>query len=1174
MLDLEALLQRTLYAPLWPEPVRIVRLQPRGSHYEVIAEGQQSQRLHSRFIDSNTLETLLESQPTPQAFGADPELFALGVEARRIQLGYSIDPFFAVSTSRIDPLPHQLEAVYGHMLHKARLRFLLADDPGAGKTIMAGLLLKELKYRGTLERILIITPANLSDQWRREMQEKFGERFSLLDRHSADAHYDENPWTAQPQLIASMDFAKLEPQRSALERSDWDLVIVDEAHKLSATRYGREIKKSLRYRLGEVLARNSHHCLFLSATPHQGNDESFRLLLALLEPDIFATRELLEEASSQGENPLLLRRLKEDMRDFDGRPLFPKRIVHTPTFKLSASEHKLYEDVSAYVRKHFKLAWQAKQRNVGLAMTVLQRRLASSSYAIARSLERRHQRLCTLYEEVQQWRAQQASQAANNLGGINDNLGDANSYPAEDYDDLPEAERWRMEDMLSERLTLAKNLPDLEREIQELARLKDEAKLLARLAQDRKLEQLRSILAQLPAEEKLLIFTEHKDSLDFLLQVLRQEGHSVTHIDGSMRLEDRVAAEKRFQHEVRILVATEAAGEGINLQFCAVMVNYDLPWNPSRLEQRMGRVHRYGQKFDVHIYNLVAENTREGEVLGRILSKLEAMRAQLGSDRVYDVIGELLSGVALERLIGEHLSGRKSLAEIRALVDAQLSPERLHYLREVTLEALAQRELDLSALRNERQQAQLQRLLPEYSQRFFLAAFNRLGGHAQQRSDGLWRVNVPASLRQVWPQLPTELRHASFDPQHSHAHDFLIPGQALFDAVLAQSLQDAQGSLEQGARFSLPQLSAPGSIAYLELAIVDGSGSTVARRLFACWQQSLDAPLETVAPHILIDALPYHPSDSSHSASTQEDTAATETPTEAAAEANTAKPMPEGGQESPADAQQLTDQAISWAYTTLLENFLAEVRQQRQREVTIRRKYGLRSLEHLLRESTRKLTHYKLQARRGEDMALAIGQEQRRQRDYQLRLERFNKRLQQEESLHPEPARPLAIARLFPLRHDPHSSEDPNENANGDASNNAPDKQPSTPYSSDPVKRRQVEQAAMAKAMAYEREHGRQPEDVSARNVGYDIYSSGRFIEVKGRASHDSSVVMSANEWITANRLGEDYYLYIVSNALHAPQLSVIGNPAQQLADQATQQVVQYYISAEAVARANSDTET
>lgn len=1113
MTTYDRLLDRPLRSPIFPEPVRIIRVEKAGNRQKVTAAGLTTQRLHQRMLDAATMEGLLALVADQRTdFSGDPELFALGVEARRIQLGYTFDPFFAVSASRIDPLPHQLEAVYGVLLKRPRIRFLLADDPGAGKTVMGGLLLKELRYRKLLDRVLIVTPANLTDQWRREMRDKFGEDFQVINRDVAGLAYGENPWEHENLVVTSMDFAKRDENLEHLRRVHWDLVIVDESHRLSATKYGSEIKRSQRYRLGEMLAATSAHMLLLTATPHQGDDEKFRLLLDLLEPDLFATSGLLREAANKGENPIMLRRLKEDMTDFDGKPLFPPRYVHTPQFKLSPSERGLYERVTEYVTKHFRKAWDDKRRNVGLAMTVLQRRLASSTYAISRSLENRLKRLQALRDDVH-------------------NLADDPymGYTEEELEDLPEEERWALEDKLTERLTLARNLPQLEAEIRELESLSREARTLAKLEQDRKLQELLKVLTRLSGE-KLLVFTEHKDTLNFLVGVLQKQGYAVTHIDGSLTLEERVSREHEFRDSAQIMVATEAAGEGINLQFCSVMVNYDLPWNPTRLEQRMGRIHRYGQKYEVNIHNLVAEGTREGDVLTLVLAKLQVMRDQLGSDRVYDVVGELLGDIDLEKLMLEHLLGRRTLAEIQAMVEARLSPERVEYLKEVTLEALAKRDLDLSRLRADREQSELTRIQPEYTARFFVAALEKQGGKVILRQDGLYTMRVPFELRNKAHNVKGEYPKVTFDKKAAYDAEFLAPGHPLFDLVLQETLALAQPVLRQGATFELDGLTSDAVLGFYELAVVDGQGVTASRRLFAIQDDpATQEPPKLVSSRLLVDALP--------SASPLTD-------------------MP--------NSDQLEGTLENWLLDTQLEPFENEVRSERLREVDIRRRYGTRSLEHLIRESTRRLTQHKLKAAQGDDMKLAITQEERRSRSLVERQRSFEAELEKESQLIPEPAGLLALAYMRPLQ--PTQQHLPNED--------------------DPEIRKAVELAAMTVTEQYELAQGRIPADVSAENVGYDIRSlkphkvsgakplESRFIEVKGRAGV-GPVVLTPNEWITAGRLGNDYYLYIVTNALSAaPTLTIIQNPAENVTPGQEVTVTHYVIPTEEWQRAGKEAPT
>jgi hypothetical protein len=527
------------------------------------------------------------------------------------------------------------------------------------------------------------------------------------------------------------------------------------------------------------------------------------------------------------------------------------------------------------------------------------------------------------------------------------------------------------------------------------------------------------------------------------------------------------------------------------------MVNYDLPWNPTRLEQRMGRVHRYGQKYDVHIYNLVAKGTREGDVLGRILEKLEAMRAQLGSDRVYDVVGELLADVNLEKLLQDHLLGRKSLAEIQAMVDARLAPERITYFKEITLDSLAQRELDLSRLREQKRTSELQRLQPEYIERFFLKAFQRLGGNVEKRTDGLWRLRVPYELRQKRENIESSYAQVTFLPKKDA--EFVAPGHPLFEAVIEQTMNDARTVLHQGAAFTLPQAQGEGLLGYLEFAVIDGQGKTVSRKLFASLQEG-QGEATHVPSEVLVDALP--------------NTDAT----------ITLAPEP------------ARDAFRAWAHDSMLQAFLSEVRETRLREVEIRRKYGVRSLKYLLRESTKKLTQYRLKERKGEDMKLAILQEERRHKECEERLATLEAQLAKEASLNPEPAELVALAHVMPMSVQAFPDED------------------------DPEIRRKVELAAMRVVMEYETKGGRTPVDVSRDNLGFDIRSEGRAIEVKGRAGI-GAVVLTPNEWISAGRMGDEYYLYIVTQALTKPTLAIIQNPASKLSPDEEVSIVRYVIS-------------
>lgn len=683
-----------LTGPFWPEPVRVLQAQAQGDLLRLVVLGEASQRYYGEYwLRSEDRVQISLLAPRGPDFSGNPLALFLGIEAQRMRLSHQFDPLYALHVSMIDPLPHQIDAVYFHMLPQARLRFLLADDPGAGKTIMAGLLLKELKYRGLVERVLIVVPGHLRDQWLRELREKFGETSLVVDRAILQNAYGQNPWREYPQILTSLDFAKQDDVLHGLDGSTWDLVIVDEAHKLAAYRYGERTKKTQRYRLGEVLAQNSRMLLFLSATPHRGDPENFRLLLALLDRDLFAKAELIEEAVRRGENPLVLRRLKEDLKTIDGAPIFPPRHVHTVVFTLSPEEMEFYSALTRYVREEFNRALDT---------------------------ERRKERLQKLLEKGELLR-------------------ERGELDEEELEDLPEEERWEKEEELLSKLTAARTLEELRAEITALGNLLRQGRELERAGLETKLNELRNLLTTLQENypgEKLVLFTESRDTLEYLSAQVRRWGYAVTILHGGMNLEERIRAEAEFRERTQVLISTEAGGEGINLQFASLMVNYDIPWNPNRLEQRMGRVHRYGQHKEVHIFNLVAGNTVEGEVLQRLFRKLEEIRAAMGSDRVFAVIQEILYGQSLADLILEAISGRRTLEEIVREIVAIPNEEVIARIRAATAEALATRHLDFPRILGEERRAKENRLVPEYVEAFFERAAEYLELRARKGFGG------------------------------------------------------------------------------------------------------------------------------------------------------------------------------------------------------------------------------------------------------------------------------------------------------------------------------------------------------------------------------------------------------------------------------------------------------
>src|SRR5438128_4592386 len=720
--------------PVLPEPVEVLIVTPLGDVIKIVGAGQKTGQVHQRVLRLDQIQ-FLDATPEREPFDGDPARFRLGVEAARLGLAYEYDPYFSLSISRVDPLPHQLESVYDYFMRLPRIRFLLADDPGAGKTIMAGLLVKELKIRGLVSRKLIITPANLSFQWQREMKDKFRENFEVIRSDVLRANYGSNPWQDKNQVITSVSWvSRVADAKESLLRSHWDLIIVDEAHKMSAASRDR---KTLAYQLGEALSQMTDHYLLMTATPHKGDPENFCLFLELLDRDVYGDVKSLEEAMRKQEAPFYLRRIKEALVTFPDaqtgkvQTLFTKRIVRTTEFQITLDELDFYDALTRYVEdQSIKAASEdsARGRALGFTMAMLQRRFASSIYAVRRSLQRMKEKREKILADPEGYRQ----------GQIDKRLPD-------DFDDLPEDEQQEILAELEELVT-SYDPAALRDEIIELSKLIQLAQTLEKREVESKLIRLRELITQRgifqDPKMKLLIFTEHKDTLDFLcgdgkdsrpLGKLREWGLTTTQIHGGLKIGDRdtpgtrIFAEREFRESAQVLVATEAAGEGINLQFCWLMINYDIPWNPLRLEQRMGRIHRYGQEHDCLVINFVAQNTREGRVLQKLLDRLREIRRELGTDQVFDVVGEVFPSNLLEKLFRDMYARLTDEHKIQDRIVHDVSPDRFRAITESALEGLAKKELNLSAIVGKSAEAKERRLVPEVVEQFFVGAAPECG---------------------------------------------------------------------------------------------------------------------------------------------------------------------------------------------------------------------------------------------------------------------------------------------------------------------------------------------------------------------------------------------------------------------------------------------------------------
>ena len=1076
----------------------------------------------------------------PWSFDGDGGLLRLVSEALRIRLAHLFDATLAVHTSLVEPLPHQITAVYEAMLPRQPLRFLLADDPGAGKTIMTGLLMKELLARGDLRRCLVVCPGNLAEQWQDELHRRFHLGFDILTNAKLAAARTGNWFLETDLAIARLDkLARDDALQEKLQAPGcrWDLIVCDEAHKMAATFTGGEVRYTRRYRLGQVLGRLTRHFLLLTATPHNGKEEDFQLFMALLDGDRFEGR-FRDGAHRVDAADLMRRMVKERLLTFDGAPLFPERVAHTVPYRLSGVEAHLYEAVTGYVREEFNRA-EALENNrragaVGFALTLLQRRLASSPEAIHQSLRRRRRRLQGRLRELELLR--RGGRGERGAGPAPSARVELEAEQIDDLEDLPADEFEAAAEEILDQATAARSAAELKAEISTLRHVEEVALRVRRSGRDAKWRQLAGLLAEIwppgsgtPAGSsgaadrpppKLVIFTEHRDTLAYLrgrIATLLGRERAVVVIHGGLSRQERRATQEAFRHDpgVSILLATDAAGEGINLQRAHLMVNYDLPWNPNRLEQRFGRIHRIGQTEVCHLWNLVAEETREGDVYRRLLEKLEQARAALGG-QVFDVLGTLqFAGRPLRDLLleavryGERPEVR---ARLTTALDASLDRARLQEL--LAERALAPDAMDASRVQRVREaleRAAARRLQPHYVESFFCAAFARLGGSLRQREPRRYEItHVPGAVRgrgrMIGAGEPVAARYerVAFEkgllaPPGQPPAAFLCPGHPLLDAVTDLTLERHRGLLQRGA--VLVDERDPGAVprvlVYLEHAIRDaGRTRGGARRVVSKRLLYVELTADGGARHLhYAPYLDYRPL----------------APGEADAAAVLERP------ECAWIAGGVERRAQEHAATQVVPEHLREVRSAR---LALIAKTEAAVKERLTKEIAywdRRASQLREQERAGRAGArLNSGEARRRADDLQARLRQRLQELQLEAQLAPLPPVVLGGVLVAPggliaaLRGEP-----------------APPPR---------AARDTQESAARARAivMDTERALGFEPTDRETERLGYDVESrvpgTGklRFIEVKGRVSGAATITVTRNEVLYSLNQPEDYRLAIV----------------------------------------------
>lgn len=1135
-----------LRGPIFPEPVQVITVIPMGEAIKLIGKGLKTGKLHDPILSTEQL-TRLESTPEEEPFDGDAENFRLGIEAMRLALAYEYDPYFTLSIARVDPLPHQLEAVYDYFLKLPRIRFLLADDPGAGKTIMAGLLIKELKIRGLIKRVLIVSPANLTFQWQREMQDKFHEHFEVLRSDVLRANYGSNPWQERNQIVTSMPWVSvIEDAKESLLRSHWDLVIVDEAHKMSA--YSQD-HKTLAYQLGEALSDRTDHYLLMTATPHKGDTANFSLFLRLLDKDVYADVRSLEEAIMRHEAPFYLRRVKEAMVTFPEpdtgivKSLFTRRLVQTVEFEITSDEWDLYNALTEYVEQQSIKAAQddsVRGRALGFTMAMLQRRFASSIYALRRSLERIKEKREKVLKDPEGYRKQQILKKV-----------------PDEFDDLPENEQQEILDDL-EGIVASIDPNALRDEIYQLGKLIDQARMLEQREVETKLRKLKEVLTEQgifkDPKMKLLLFTEHKDTLDFLagdgkdgrlLGKLREWGLSITQIHGGMKIGDRdtigtrLNAEREFKEECQVMAATEAAGEGINLQFCWFMINYDIPWNPMRLEQRMGRIHRYGQEKDCFILNFVSTKTREGRVLQKLFERIEQIEHDLdpqNTGKVFNVLGDILPANQLERMVRDMYANITSEDAIKSRIVEEVDIDRFRQITNSALEGLAKRELNLSAILGKSEEAKERRLVPEVIEDFFVKAAPLTGLTLKEvkQSPHIYRTGgkVP---RVLWPigealegqfgKLGREYRQIVFDKlllARDPTAEWVTPGHPLFEAVRVCALQKVEEDLRKGAIFFDLNSKQPYRLDVYSAAIKDGRGNVIHRRIFVA-QTNMAGTITIRQPTIFMDLIPSADRVS----------------------------FPDG---NGLPSRESIERSI---FEKALMPFVQEVNAQRSKEIETIEHHMEISLNELISRQQVILNDLIEKQQAGETtqpIAANIKSTDDRLDDLNERLERRRKELQQERNL-----------TISDIQHHGRAWVIPH-----------PDRE--DPGIAPMIQDKEIEKKAIQAVIAYEEARGWKVQSVEQENRGFDLISrrihpedpqtaiEARFIEVKGR-SGVGEIALSANEYKTADRLKKDYWLYVVYNCSSKPEMHLIQDPAR-LGWEPLVKIEHYHVGADEILRA------
>ena len=940
-----------------------IKEHPNGSQLlHVCTDEGQLRKLPSSLPHIEKLDTIVDRLAA--AHIDQPLHHDLRKRATRLDLAYRYDRFLSLTNNRIEIEPYQVQAAY-EVLNSYDQRYLIGDEVGLGKTIEAGIVTEELIARERAKRVLIVAPAPLTVQWQEEMREKFDRNFVVYDRDTVRTHRQSHPsqnvWKQEDRIITSIDFAKQDDVLEALKNLDegWDIAVFDEAHHLTARRGSDDsVERTQRYTVGEAVADNSDALLLLTGTPHKGKSDQFYFLVSLLDPYRFSHE---SQITPDGLDDLMIRRLKDDMYETDGTRMFPEKNIEALGVEMSPAERKLYDDVTEYIREYYNLAQQEDNTAAGFTMVIYQKRLVSSIYAIRKSLENRMRAIQNdatagdLPEEVQELLPQYSTEP----------------------ETLTDAERERIETAL-ETVTLQLNRTQIEQELERVKQLWQQAK---NIETDSKAQLLRNFVERIlrkDPDEKILIFTEYTDTLEYLREQVFPD-HDIAQVYGDLDQARRRREMTKFEEEANLMLATDAAQEGLNLQFAHIMVNYDLPWNPIRIDQRMGRLHRYGQDRTVEIRNLFFKNTRESEILNLLVEKTNQIESDLGMRS--DVLGRVLEDVDLDESIMAAIAESRPTNEIVADIEETVR-EHKNALQTVENEFLIRDQFDLSDEDEEILDVIERSRSGEVSEddiellvRMF---FDEFGGDIRgvrpgpARAGGdVFQFDVPNVLS--GDQVAGRYEQATFTREvamENEEVDFIALDHPLVQSLIEFCLDSDRVQGKIAAKVAEGGEAAPGILFNYRLGYIAGDGTDITEKLVPVYVTT-DGNISTATPAIA-DTLP---PDEVSSSKTLDRLASM--------------------------AAEMHERAEMEAWTQV-ESFADEARQEREHEVEIKREHAERHFEEQISQWKERLETYRQQDKQGKDMSAPIGNAKRQLEKLRREREAELSRLDEEQHVTPE----------------------------------------------------------------------------------------------------------------------------------------------------------------------------